>query len=97
MLVVMSQNILRDEVGITYVDAWRSSRKSLGVTAIVVVLVAAAYSGCLTHETSMLTQLAVGATVASAAWLLAIRFFKHPAESEMKLLLSKMVLRLRVR
>jgi O-antigen/teichoic acid export membrane protein len=97
MLVVMNQNILRDEVGITYVDAWHSSRKSLAVTATVVALVSAAYWGCLTLETKMLTQLAAGATVASAAWLLAVRLFGHPAESEMKLLLSKMVLRLRVR
>ncbi len=97
MLVVMSQNILRDEAGITYRDAWLASRNSLAVTAVVVVLVYSAYWGCLALETHMITQLAVGVVVASAAWLLAVSLLNHPARGELELVISKLPPRLRNR
>jgi O-antigen/teichoic acid export membrane protein len=94
--VAVSQNILRDEVGVSYLDAWLASRKSLAVTAVVVVVLSFSYWSCLALEATMITQVAVGAAVASAAWLLAVTLLDHPARSEMKLLLSKLPLRRRV-
>lgn len=95
--VIMSQSILRAEVGVTYSDAWLASRKSLAVTGVVTLLVSSAYWACLALEATMLTQLAMGAAVASAAWFFAVILLDHPARSEIKLLLSKLPTRRWVR